>query len=84
MGHEDAGGVAEGWDQLHHIPHQMLHTIVLLLGGAICISVTPGGWREGGREGGGREEREGGRKGGNEGVRRGEGGRKGGKEEGRE
>ena len=72
MGHEDAGSMSECWDQLHHIPHQMFRMIVLLLGGAVCIPITPGGGREGGR---------GKREGGNEGVRR-RGGREGQRREG--
>ena len=40
VGHEGAGGVAEGWDQLHYVLPQEINLVVLLVGGTLRITIT--------------------------------------------
>ena len=41
MGHEGAGGVAEGWDQFHYVLPQEINLVVLLVGGTLRVTVAP-------------------------------------------
>ena len=41
VGHEGAGGVAEGWDQLHYVLPQEVNLVVLLVGGTLRITIAP-------------------------------------------
>ena len=51
MGHESAGGVAEGWDQLHYVLPQEVNMVVLLVGGTLRITITSESYRNRGGKG---------------------------------
>ena len=41
MGHQGAGSVAEGGDQLHDVLREVLDAVVLLVGGPLRVPVAP-------------------------------------------